>query len=267
LTILSVPQIISENTASASVAAANFLPNYFIAGTDTNTEMTLSLATAQYITSVLTTYNYPNGCFHRYEDNCTVTGYCNVLQALTSYFDESIVFSKGHRGMPYYPNTNHTSLLDHNGDALIDHSHIYSRTSSENVFTFIWHCETAEKYQYGVIPYDVIGYYSMPYCWTHNLYLGYYGNSGNQVFLGWNNNVPDPPYPEQRGGSPQYEYPINYYDDYSDVAELFWYYMCDGDTVIQALDNLCDDIFDDDFDDTYLKDWLVVWGNKYLELP
>ena len=275
LIVLSVPQIISANIASASVGAANFLPNYFIPGTDTLDETTLSLAVAQYVTTTLANYNSPYGCYYSYEDTCTWSSYCSILSTLKNSYDEAIVFTKGHRGIPC---ANHISLLDHNGVALPDDAgysndtDIFYRTSSDNIVTFVWHCETALNYVYGTIPSDANGYYGMPYCWTHNQYLGKYGISGSQVFLGWTNEVPNstenPDYEQPLGGSPQYEYEIvpNTYN-YANVAGSFWYYMCNGDTVIEALDNLCDDIFNDEFDDTYLNDWLVVWGNKFLELP
>jgi len=276
LLVLSTPQLISGNIASASVGAANFLPNCYIPppdGPDTQNELTLSLAVAQYVTTTLANYNSPYGCYYSYEDSCTVSSYCSILSTLKNYYDEAIVFSKGHRGMPHYPNTNHLSLLDHYGigfpdDAgLSNNTDIYYRTSSENVFTFIWHCQTALKYTYGTVPQDGIGYYGMPYCWTHNQYLGYYGNSGTQVFLGWNDNVPPPDYPEQRGGSPQYEYAINANYNYANVAGTFWYYMCNGTTTIQALNNLCYIIYGTAFGNTPLNNWLIVWGNKNLGLP
>jgi len=108
----------------------------------------------------------------------------------------------------------------------------------------------------------------MPYCWTHNSNLQAYSTGGDQVYLGWTNQVPDPPYPEQRGGSPQYTYeivPDTY--NYANVAGSFWYYMCEGDTVFQALTHLANDIYRTSFYQTDLYGWLYVWGNADLSLP
>jgi hypothetical protein len=261
--VLSAPQLISGNIASASTASANFLPNCYIPwplGPDTENETTLSLAVFQYVTSVL------DNCY--YCENCTVSTYCSVLSILKNDYDNAIVFSKGHRSAPY-PGTSHMSLLDNNENHLIDCDHIYPRTSSGNTVTFLWHCETARFFPNGTAPQDGYGYYGMPYCWTHNQYLGYYyyGGSGTQVFLGWNNNVPPLPYPEQGGGSPQYEYAINANYNYANVAGTFWSYMSNGTTIMQALNNLSYIIYGTAFGGTPLNNWLIVLGNKYLELP
>ncbi len=98
--------------------------------------------------------------------------------------------------------------------------------------------------------------------------LGYYGyqDSGNQVFLGWSDNTPDPPYPLD-GGSPQYEWAINANYNYANVAGTFWYYMCNGYSTAQALINLSYIIYGTSFEYTDLAMWLVVWGNVYLGLP
>jgi len=101
LLVLSTPQLISGNIASASVGAANFLPNNE-QEMDTDNELTLSLAVAAYITTTLANYNSPYGCYYSYEDSCTVSSYCSILSTLKNYYDEAIVFSKGHRGIPYW---------------------------------------------------------------------------------------------------------------------------------------------------------------------
>jgi hypothetical protein len=275
LLFISAMSMLSTNLVSASTGAANFLPNYYLPpplGPDTQTEMTLALSVAQYVTTTLANYNSPYGCYYSYESHCTASRYLSYLSTMNNY-DEIMIFSKGHRGMPHYPNTNHFSLMGHYGgyapdDAgLYNNTDIYYYTSSKNVFTFIWHCQTANNYQYGQLPLDEYGYYSMPYAFTHNRYLYQYGWWGSQVFLGWNDNVPPPPYPEQRGGSPQYEWGINPNYNYANVAGTFWYYMCNGNTVMEALNNLCYIIYGTAFGNTDLNNWLIVWGNKYLGLP
>ena len=204
----------------------------------------------------------------------TMFGYDLLLTFMQNNYDEIVVFSKGHRGMPYInaspSNTNHYSLLDHNGASVVDSANIYTRTSSKNVFTFMWHCETANKYPGGgVVPYDYWGYYGMPYCWTHNPSMQYYGTVGEQVYLGWNNNVPQVDYPQPRGGSPQYEYVYSSPYWYAHVSYLFWTYMCQGYTTRDALDRVAAQIHGPGytFNDTVLKDWLIIYGNENLGLP
>jgi hypothetical protein len=97
--------------------------------------------------------------------------------------------------------------------------------------------------------------------------MGCYGTSGSQVFLGWNNQVPPPPYPEQRGGSPQYEYAIVNSYNYAFVAGAFWYYMSLGYNVVGALNSISSLIYTCNFSQSPLYGWLVVWGNQNLYLP
>jgi len=212
LLVLSTPQLISGNIASATVGQAVFWPNNFQDGTDADGELELTHDTCMYIMYLLIGRGQ-YGCY--YSPNSTITSYCNILSALNNYYEDNVVFSKGHRGYPYWnatpPNWNHLSLIDHDGNNVKDHSHIYSRTSSENNVTFIWHCETAEKYQTNTTPQDGYGYYGMPYCWTHNSGLVCYGGSGTQVFLGWVND------------SPQFLDEAEGMYNYAHVAYYFWY--------------------------------------------
>lgn len=273
LLTFSVIQLTSGNFVSASVGAANFLPNCYIPppnGPDTTTEITLSRSVAQYVTSALASYNYPYGCYYSYDDDCTVDRYESILSTLKTYYDQAIVFSKGHRAAQSNPL--HIALLDHDSDWLYDdyyYDDIYSVTSSANAFTFIWHCQTANWYPSGSVQDGNGHYHGMPFCWTHNSNLGYYGSgdTGDQVFLGWNDNVPPPPYPQPLGGSPQYEWDINANYNYANVAGTFWYYMCNGYTTAQALINLSYIIYGTSFEYTDLAEWLIVWGNVYLGLP
>jgi hypothetical protein len=273
LLVFSTIQLISGNFVSASTGAANFLPNNF-QWVDTQNEVQLSRSVAQYITSALASYNYPNGCYYSYDDDCTVSRYTSILSTLQTYYDQSIVFSKGHRDAQGDPL--HIGLIDNDGNTLWDNwiadpyfdDELYPLTSTENAFTFIWHCQTQNWYPDGATPDGNGDYHGMPYCWTHNPDLGYYGyqDSGNQVFLGWSDNTPDPPYPLD-GGSPQYEWAINANYNYANVAGTFWYYMCNGYSTAQALINLSYIIYGTSFEYTDLAMWLVVWGNVYLGLP
>ena len=273
LLLISAIALLSANLVSASVGAANFLPNNFQSGIDTQNEVTLSRNTAQYITTALANFNYPYGCYYSYDTDCTVSRYDSILSTMQNNYNQIIVFSKGHRGTPYYldnpPNWNHSSIIDNVGNNVIDATDIYSRTSiSKNVVTFIWHCETALHYTPGTIPHDTRGYYSMPYTWTHNQNLNCYGTSGSQVFLGWTNVVPGPPYPQQAGGSPQYEYSINPNYNYANVAGMFWYYTTSGYTISQALNQIASTIYGQgNFNQTPLYGWLVAYGNINLNLP
>ncbi|MDR0318610.1 MAG: hypothetical protein LBI09_01080 [Nitrososphaerota archaeon] len=174
--------------------------------------------------------------------------------------------------------------MDYN---ITDPSHvdIYSLTSSKNVVTFIWHCQTASDYPgNGLLPYDTYGYVSMPYIWTHNpSMLKYSTSSGSsQVYLGWvdragytitwpngttTNTGPGTTYPTI--GSPQYEWKINPTYNYGHVAYLFWHNMCNGDTTNDALNTLSKTVYGSsvNFRSSDLNDWLIVYGNMNLGLP
>ena len=254
-------QLVSANIVSAYVGSAVFCPNNYVPDYDTEYELWLAEAECTYIRGLLAN-RYAIGCDYAFNDDCTVNVYCTVLSNLNNsgIIDEIVIFSKGHRGVPYYNWTptsyNHYSLIDHDGYNLIDYAHIHPRTSAKNTFTFLWHCETALKYPSGIYAY---GWYGMPYCWTHNNGLNAYDDTGNQVFLGSTNQSP---------GSPQFEteiIPDTY--NYGNVAGSFWYFMNAGDTVGEALNDVCDMIYDEDFDQTDLHGWLLVLGNMNLGLP
>ena len=60
-----------------------------------------------------------------------------------------------------------------------------------------------------------------------------WGTSGSQVFLGWVD------------GSPQFETPAEGSYNYAHVAYLFWYHVCNGAQVDEALDNIAQTVFGD----------------------
>lgn len=257
--------------AFASTGAANFLPNCYIPdplGPDTENEVNISVGTFNAINTLLDGY-YAN-FYSSY--NTTYNGYTSLLSTLETYHDSRVVFRKGHRGKPYWPNANHHGLISNEDYTVsVPDDVIYNYTSSANIVTFIWHCETSLNYPEGISG-DGIGPYGMPYCWTHNDDMHEYDDSGTQVFLGWTNEVPEPeypapPYPEPDGGSPQYEYNITATYNYAFVAYYFWYFMCEDYSVGDSLDSLCDIIYDEDFVATDLNGWLKVWGNMDLDLP
>ena len=150
LLVFSTAQSVSTNVVSANnVIPAVFCPTNFQPGNDTENEITLARNTCIYIRNMLTV-EYPGGCYYSFDDDCTWYRYTSILWTLKTYGDQTVVFSKGHRGMPYWnwtpPSSLHISLIDHNGINVIDAYHIYPQTSSENAVTFIWHCESAKNY-------------------------------------------------------------------------------------------------------------------------
>lgn len=179
--LLSATPLVFGNYASASTGAANFLPNVFYDptqnGFDTNNELQRSQNAANYISSLLVS---------RYGSGYVTTGISNTATKLNyqarlsnlQNYDNIVFFSKGHRTVvnnttgiiPYhtvpYPDAN-SYLLG---------PEIYSRTSSKNVVTFMWHCQTAMNYPGN----------GLPYSFTHDNGMGYYGGTGSQVYLGWN---------------------------------------------------------------------------------
>jgi hypothetical protein len=267
---LSIIPLFSANFASASTGAVNFLPNYFYPeeGTfDTDNEITLSLSTAQYITAQLAT-KYPSSYFSAYGTTCTLSNYRTVTSYLQNNYDYVVFYSKGHRGI----GGSHIALIDHYNENFYDLD-IGTRTSySKNRVTFIWHCESAEYYNYGGPNTDPLGRaIGMPYAFTHNHYLVEYGSSGTQVFLGWANRAN---FVLWNGttlnivASPQYEWQIaatNY--NYADVAKQFWLYMCQGDTVSVALNKVSNTIYGTTFTSGDLYNWLLVYGNLNRGLP
>ncbi|MDR2720279.1 MAG: hypothetical protein LBC03_05710 [Nitrososphaerota archaeon] len=271
---LSSSSLTYGNFASASTGAANFLPNYYYKGSgtfDTANEISLSLSTAKYITTQLST-KYPSSYFAAYETNCNLANYQSVTSYLQNY-DNAVVFSKGHRDV----SSGHYALLDHYAVDFWD-SDIYGRTSSKNKVTFIWHCETAYPYNYNGNNMDAnnkaVG---MPFAWTHNNQMIKYGagstsSYGNQVYLGWDMFYGLPLYNGTTlamVASPQYEWKASYNNDYADVAMYFWSYMRQGYSVSDSLNKVSYLCYSNimPFDYCPLKGWLVYYGNGAIGLP
>jgi len=183
----SVP-LIFGNYASAATGAANFLPNTFVTGLDTWNESSISMGTQQQISSLLSS-RYPSRVIT--DVNTTIYTFNSKLSFVQSSYDKVVVFSKGHRGVPA---PGHVSLVDYGGlisNQITDYNEIFPKTSSKNTVTFIWHCQTAYPYNPGGVNFDS-SYRAcgMPFSWTHNNNMGYYGTSGDQVYLGWNERDP-----------------------------------------------------------------------------
>ena len=278
---LSSAPIIFGNYASASYynAAANFLPNKSYYNVfDTAYEEYLSQETANYITSELS--DYYSQLYPMYD--CTVSDYKYALAALQILgFSGSVVFSKGHRTVLNVTGNNHYGLIDHNGNPFLDYE-IYDYASSSNKLTFIWHCQTADHYSGdGTIPkYSDGTYYGLPYCFTHNPNMQKYGSSGSQVYLGWTDKNytitwvngtktytgAGTAYPHGIG-SPQYEWVINSSFKFCQVAGLYWYNMGYGYQTEYALYKMAKTIYGTDFYSTELNNWLIGYGNMWVELP
>ena len=209
-----------------------------------------------YITDMLAARN-SYGCYYSYDDDATVSRYSSIIWTLNTYYDQSIVFSKGHRGFDYGL---HITLVDHFGENVIDYSHILVNTSNKFRFAFIWHCQTAQYYPWDPEVDEIP--YGMPYCWTHDNSMGTYGHSGDRVFLGW---WPGP----YDGSSPQfYTFCVDELWNYGHVAYLFWYHMCEGYSVAQTFEFLAQTVYNQQyFSDTELHDWLMAWGNVDMTLP
>ncbi|MDR2202824.1 MAG: hypothetical protein LBE76_00665 [Nitrososphaerota archaeon] len=189
LAFSTAPLTFGNYASAASVGAANFLPNvsytdYF----DTAYESTLSLQTAQYITNELDKLYgaSPNQNYYKYESTCKNTDYTNTLNTIKNNYDKAVVFSKGHRVVLNVNGYTRYGLIPWPGNTSYLDYQIYGSTSTDNIVTFIWHCQTAMNYNgNGVIPrYPDTTHYGLPYCFTHNANMQRYGNSGNQVYLG-----------------------------------------------------------------------------------
>ena len=280
LMLLSFTPIIFGNYATASTGAANFLPSVTYTwpnGFDTTYESQLSLSVAQDITSYLAS-KYPTSYFSAYGNQANLANYRSTVSYLQNY-DKAVIYSKGHRGglngnLSVALITNETSTTKNFFD-----NDIYTRTSSKNVVTFIWHCQTADYYPQGANPSNP---YGMPYAFTNNPSMTKYGTTGSQVYLGWTNKASlqiynftskqyhyiTNPQGGSAVGSPQYEWGITPYYDYSHIAKHFGLLMSQGKSVQGALNILSDRIYgQSDFINSDLYGWLIYYGNKYTTLP
>lgn len=271
---LSATPLIFGNFASASTCAANFLPTNFQIWVDTANEYTLSHSTANYIVSVLNS-RYP--IFDYRDSSCTGNNFKTILSSLQSY-DTAVIYSKGHRDADTcsYGNAHYGLIM--NDSTTVWDTEIYPRTSSKNVHTFIWHCQTGIKPP-GTNP-DACGYRGLPVAFTHNVNIDTWDDSGDQVYLGWYDKQPLWAYnfTSQQYyqvtinggtlvGSPQYEWGINPNYNYANVAGTYYYRMGQGDSTVEALIEMAYIVYGNDFQYTNLANWLVVWGDMYTALP
>ena len=270
LALSSAPAIFG-NYASAQnsgTCAANFLPNYYVPYApggvvlDTANETALSESTANYIKSVLNS-KYP--IFDYRNSTCTDSNFRSIVNALQNY-EKAVIYSKGHRNAYSSGGYTHYGLIMNNGGTAWDYE-IYPRTSSKNTNSFIWHCQTgiqpSSNYESGV------GYCGLPIAFQHDA-LPKWGSTsaGNQVYLGWTDQVPGSGYPLS-AGSPQYEWKINSNYNYANVAATYYYYVGQGYSTIYTMNELSSMIYGYSYSygSSPLYYWLVYYGNGGVGLP
>ncbi|MCL2134058.1 MAG: hypothetical protein FWH37_00640 [Candidatus Bathyarchaeota archaeon] len=275
LLILSIAPSTFGNYASADICAANFLPNYYVPYVDDNgkiiildtqQEVQLSENTADYISLELNRYYW---LYDVRNSLCTDVNFDYCVYDLQNY-DSAVIYSKGHLAWASCTSGYaHHRLSMYQGTSQVWDSEIYQLTSSKNVNSFIWHCKTAISPDPNPNTCVCRG---LPRAFTHNQNIAEWGSSGSQVYLGWNDNVPygNP----LSGGSPQYSWEIDptIHSNYSQVAGLYYYYVCQGYSTAQALSMLAQTLFYTSYAYSDLSGktnsgWLVVYGNMYVGLP
>jgi hypothetical protein len=100
----------------------------------------------------------------------------------------------------------------------------------------------------------------MPFCFTHNMGMDYYGNSGSYVYLGWSWTSPqfDSFIPDQIQGTVWW-FHFAYYFFYI-LAQNPYY------SVMDALNALSNWIWGCSFEQSPCYGSLVVWGNGNMNL-
>jgi hypothetical protein len=263
-----VPSI-GISTVSANYGSAVFCPNRYIEADppgDTPNEIALSTYVCYYIAGFLWEHYYPGDSYFMYGmpdgsvSPVVPQSYTIILDALESSSDKVTVFSKGHC-TPWGYNYQHYQLLctyPEDGAAR-DSIHIWPGTDQGKCrFDFIWHCGTARSYPLSPPYTDIDGPIGLPFCFTHNVGMTKYGNSGSFVYTGWN------------WESPQFEdtIPENGYYVWADLALSIFYnmhynsYLSLGDT----LNGLSWTLYGEGFVDSPLYDDLIVWGNMGMTL-
>lgn len=239
---------------------AVFCPNTYIPypeGPDTENELYVSYQTCYYISNFLSNYGNNDLNYYRHDEQVGEYTWGAYLYTLKSNTDYATIFSKGHNVQNWNPN--HYMLLDNDaGDGATDSNHIWSYTSNnENYFVFIWHCGTAQSYPSSQ---DAYGWYGMPYAFTQNNNMNYYGTTGDYIYMGWD------------WYSPQFETEITWQNPdlnwtYAHYAYFFFDYMTNGNSVWTSLALVSDDIGSTTFGGSGLYGDLVCYGNVYSDLP
>jgi hypothetical protein len=235
---------------------------------DTPNEDALSRSTANYIKGVLDS-KYAT-VYDRRDSFCKANDFKTVLGWLQSY-DKAVVYSKGHLAWKKcgYGYEHHGVCMNDGSTAQVWDYDVYQINSAKNVHSFLWHCKTALIPNTGPNP-DACGKRGLPVAFTDSTTsIPLRGSSGSQVYLGWTDKVPQYNYPLTIGGSPQYEWNINYSYNYAQVAALYYYYVGQGYSTSYALNELSKTIWgpSTSYSSSQLYDWLDYYGNGNLGLP
>lgn len=244
-------------------------PNNYVSGVDSVNEAYYTDVICDNIASYLNNYyttNYHYTWHGSAGNPIHPSDYSTILQTLQDYCDKVTFFTKGHC-TPWGYNGNHRQILctlssgnPPNSEQAKDSIHIWPHTGYyENRFSFIWHCGTAEMYPLSSPYQDIDGPIGMPFCFTHNVNMDYYGSSGSYVYLGW------------IWTSPQFdcEIPNQYWPGYYWWLHFAYYFFQElsyGYSVMQTLQDLSWAIYGQDFYQSPLNGWLVVWGNGDMTL-
>ena len=264
-----IGSMLTENAKADEYGWAIVNPNNYVDGVDSVNEIYYTDTIFNYIAMDLNSYYYSNYQYwYSGSEQYPVhpSDYCYLLETLQDYCDKVTFFTKGHC-TPWGYNGNHRQLLctlssgdPPNDEQAKDSIHIWPHTGYfKNRFSFIWHCGTAEMYPLSPPYQDIDGPIGMPFCFTHNVGMDYYGDSGDYVYLGW------------IWASPQFDCTIPYqyqqgYYYWFHFAYFFFNWMTYGASVMSTLQDLSWEIYNTYFENSPLYDYLVVWGNGDMTL-
>jgi hypothetical protein len=261
-----------QNAKADDYGYAVFNPNCVIEDVDSTNEVYYTNVICGYIYDMLDSF-YVGGTHHYWfygseQQPVHPSNYSDILETLQDYCDWVTVFSKGHC-VPWGYAWHHRELLGTlssfdppNGEQVKDSVDIWPHTDggypSKNRFSFIWHCGTADMYPLSPPYEDIDGPIGMPFCFTHNVAMNYYGTSGSYAYLGWN------------GTSPQFDCLIpdqawqGWY--WSHFAYYFFYWAVQYNSIWATLNELSWEIYGNNFQFTPLNGYLIVWGNRDMYL-
>lgn len=242
---------------------AVFCPNNVVEELDTTYEIWLSTQTCDAIHDMISAYG-DNDLNYFYLNSTSNLRWGLTINTLKTNTNHATIFSKGHcvpwgdDNIPPYGTGDHFALLDHDGDYAEDNDHIYAYSSgNENYFVFIWHCGTALSYPSAE---DDDGYYGMPYAFTRDNDMDWYGSSGDYVVMAWDWQSP------QFESQVSWQYP-NYNWTYAHYAYLVFDYLCDGYSIGESVNYVSWYLGTCSFYDSGEWGELIGWGNGYLDLP
>ncbi|MEM2098740.1 MAG: hypothetical protein QXU99_03195 [Candidatus Bathyarchaeia archaeon] len=251
--------------------SAVFCPNNFVEGLDTDSEVYTSSWTCAYVHWLLCdyySYYHSSSFWHELYigDNRTnpvdPEDYSYVLSFLQQWCDKVVFFSKGHC-TPWGSIGRHRQLLcslsdEGNNYQAKDSIHIFPYTDQYKCrFAFIWHCGTINSHSPPWLDQD--GPVSMPLAFTHNVGMARNGNSGSCIFLGFS------------WASPQFTSKISYQNPdknwwYCHFAYLFFENLSYGDSVWEAINDVCYSIYGCYYQNSPIYDSLWVLGNRDMTL-